>query len=82
MNLGQKVQLHLLQNCPRTKVCAAKEISTTKNSIQFPNKVSNHQYFIQKTRVCLSVHHGSDVSSHLGPYQCVYCEHYSDVATL
>ncbi len=32
--------------------------------------------------VCASVRHGSDVTSHLRPYQCVYCERYSDVATL
>ncbi len=33
--------------------------------------------------VCPSVCHGSDVTSHLhGPYQCVHCERYSDVATL
>ncbi len=32
--------------------------------------------------VCAYVRHGGDVTSHLGPYQCVYCERYSDVATL
>ncbi len=42
-----------------------------------------HQYLIQiMVSVRLRVCHGSDVTSHLGPYQCMYCERYSDVATL
>ncbi len=53
-------------------VCGTDDVIEMGLSILYPDNAC--------LSACLCVRHGSDVTSHLGPYQCVYCERYSDVA--